>query len=67
MGLWIDEYNPTRDDQALGRGQTGRGHRRGYRQALLNRYYTLRLVPQPKMENGPLYWELLITRDPTFI
>lgn len=33
---------------------------------LLNRYYTLRLVPQPKVENGQVYLELLITRDPVF-
>jgi len=65
MGLRIDEYYPARVIK-LWAVETNHGAvDEASGKMLLNRYYTLRLVPQPKMENGRLYWELHIVRDPT--
>jgi hypothetical protein len=66
MGLRIDVYNPTRIIKLLAADKRDGVVDEATGKPLLNRYYTLRLAPQPKVENGQLYWELLITRDPTF-
>jgi len=52
MSIRMDEYYPARVIK-LWAVETNDGAE--YASQVANRYYTLRLVPQPKMENGRLY------------